>query len=106
MEQEANLQVSSYYEYLITDVGENEQIHIDMTSYDQSSAVGADEDNKYSLELFVKAPYEPGQEFYVEQCLTSDSYAVGVDLINISDEISDPQNNNNDENNNNNINNN
>lgn len=94
LEQEANVQASSVYEYSITDVGENEQIHIDLTSYDLES-------NKYSLELFVKAKYESGQEFFVEQCLTSDSYALGIDLLNINDEISDPLNDNSNNNNNN-----
>ena len=84
LEQEATLQVASNYEYLITDVGEHKPIHIDLSSLDDTT-------NKYSIELLVDATqYASGQEYFVEQCLLSDVYVVGIDVLHIYNEISDP----------------
>ena len=47
--------------------------------------------NRYSLQLLVKSVYAENQEFYLSQSLLTDSYGLGVDILRISDEISDPQ---------------
>ena len=47
--------------------------------------------NKYSLQFLIKADYNLDQEFYIHQTLLTDYFALGVDLLAISDEISDPR---------------
>ena len=84
LEQEANLQAANTFEYFITDVGKSQQVHIDLNSYDNDM-------NKYSLQFLIKSDYQPDQQFYVTQTLLSDFFAVGIDVLKISDEISDPQ---------------
>ena len=65
-------------------MGEANDIHIDLNSYDSDM-------NRYSLQLLVKSVYAENQEFYLSQSLLTDSYGLGVDILRISDEISDPQ---------------
>ncbi len=84
LEQEANLQPSNNFEFFITDVGETNDIHIDINSYDIDM-------NKYSVQLLVKAQYRPEQTFFITQTLLTDNYAVGIDALKVSNEISDPQ---------------
>jgi hypothetical protein len=84
LEQEATLQAANNFEYFITDVGKSQQVHIDLNSYDN-------EMNKYSIQFLIKCDYQPEQQFYVTQTLLSDFFAVGIDMLKISDEISDPQ---------------
>lgn len=91
LEQEANLQAANTFEYFITDVGKSQQVHIDLNSYDNDM-------NKYSLQFLIKSDYQPDQQFYVTQTLLSDFFAVGIDVLKISDEISDPQDRDSDQN--------
>ena len=46
---------------------------------------------RYSLQFLVKSAYADGQEFFISQSLLTDNYGIGVDVLRISDEISDPQ---------------
>ena len=70
--------------YFVTDVGEANDVHIDLNSHDLDM-------NRYSLQLLVKSAYVEHQEFYLSQTLLTDSFGLGVDILRISDEISDPQ---------------
>ena len=85
--QEGNLySKSSLFEFLITDVGENKNIHIDLINYDLNM-------NKYSLQFLVNSKYYDKQNFFVKIQLLSSIYAVGIESLKLSDEISDPQDN-------------
>jgi hypothetical protein len=86
LDQEANLQAANKFEFMILDSGESQAVRINICSYDEF-------DSKYSVELSVKNSFvnESEQKFYVSQTLQSDNFAVGIDALKISNEISDPQ---------------
>ena len=85
--QEGNLfSKSNQFEVLITDVGENKDIHIDLINYDTNM-------NKYSLQFLVNSKYYPNQNFFIKLQLLSSEYALGIDCLKLADEISDPQDN-------------
>jgi hypothetical protein len=77
---------SNFFEFLITDVGESNNIHIDLVNYDSNM-------NKYSLQYLVGARYRPYQKFFIKIQLLSSIYSVGIDCLKLSDEIADPQDN-------------
>jgi hypothetical protein len=84
LEQEATLQAANTFEFSITDVGQQNDVHIDVNSFDA-------EMNKYSVQFLVKSDYVADQQFYITQTLLTDFFAIGVDVLRVSDEIGDPQ---------------
>lgn len=80
LDQEANLPASKRYDFTITDTAEGKEVYIDLSSYDMNSS-------KFSMQLVTKCQYSEKQEFHVAISLKSESDAVGINSLKVSNDL-------------------